>query len=166
LPRSFAAAAFALLFAAVPLAAFAMPQCQTPPELAAMQLRQLQIELMVAALNCHGDKLDYGGTYAIFVRNARSDLARNAQELRAMFARAGMGAGAIDQYQTELSNNAQVKSLSGRDYCGGVALILADAARLPAAELGAYAARTFPAPYGSKACAAPVREAADEHNPS
>ncbi len=46
------------------------------------------------------------------------------------------------------------------------ASILADVAQLPAAELGAYAARTIPAPFRSKACAAPVREAADERNPS
>ena len=165
MPRSFAAAALALLFAAKPLAA-AMLLCQTPTELAAMQLRQLQIELMVAALNCRGGNIDYSGTYAIFVRNARPDLARNAQQLRAMFARAGMGAEAIDHYQTELSNNAQIKSLSGHEYCGRVASVMADVAQLPAAELGAYAARAIPAPFGSKACAAPVREAADERNPS
>lgn len=163
--RSFTAAALALLFAAKPLAA-AMLLCQTPTELAAMQLRQLQIELMVAALNCHGANFDYSGTYAIFVTNARPSLARNAQQLRGMFTRAGMGAEAIDHYQTELSNNAQVKSLSGQDDCGRVASVLADVARLPAAELGAYAARAIPTPFGSKACAAPVREAADGRNPS
>ena len=163
--RSFAAATLALLFAAKPLPA-AMLQCQTPTELAAMQLRQLQIELMVAALNCHGGTFDYSGTYAIFVRNARPDLARNAQLLRAMFARAGMGAEAIDHYQTELSNNAQVKSLSGQEYCGRVASILADVAQLPVTELGGYATRTIPAPFGSKACAPPVREAADQRSPS
>lgn len=164
MPRPLIAAALAVLFAAQPAAAATLP-CQTPAELAAMRLRQLQVELMVAALNCHGASFDYRGTYAIFIRNTRPDLARNAQQLQAMFTRAGMGDGAIDHYQTELSNRAQVKSLSDQDYCGHLASIMADAARLPPTELGTYAARMIPAPLGAKACPAPVREAADQRPP-
>lgn len=165
MPRPFIAAALALLLVTQPAAAATLP-CQTPTELAAMQLRQLQVELMVAALNCHGGPFDYSGTYATFIRNARPDLARNAQQLRGMFTRAGMGDGAIDRYQTELSNSAQVKSLSDQDYCGRLASIMADAARLPPTELGPYAARMIPAPLGAKVCPAPVREAADQRTPS
>ena len=162
-----AVAALTVLFAAGPLAA-AAPFCQAPEELAAMQFRQLQTELMVAALNCDGGAagFDYGGTYATFVRNARPRLVQNARLLRAMFARAGMGTGAVDRYQTELSNNAQVESQSAQDYCGALAGMMAQAARLPPAELGAYAARTIPAPYGSQACAAPAQGAAALRNPS
>jgi len=165
--RLFTTTALAVLLAARPLAA-GVPPCQTPKDVAAMQFRQLQAELMVAALKCGGGAtaFDFNGAYAIFVRMARPDLIHNAGQLRAMFARAGMGAGAIDDYQTELSNNAEIESQTAKDYCGGAALAMAYIVQLPRSELGAYAARTIPVPFGANACSAPVREAADGRNPS
>lgn len=157
-PTAAAAAAFALLLAAEPLAAAELP-CRNQTDLAALQLRQLQIELMVAALNCPAESFDYGGTYAAFVGNARLVLVTNARQLRDMFSRAGLGEGAIDHYQTELSNNAQVKSLADRDYCSRLAATMSDAARLSPATLGTYAARLYPRPLGSGRCAAPVEAA-------
>ncbi len=161
-----AATAFALLFAATPVAA-AVLMCPTATELSAMQFRQLQIELMVAALDCDDGTFDYPGTYAVFVQHARPGLAENARQLRAMFARNGMDAGAIDRYQTDLATNAEIKSRTLPDYCGSLASTMAQVARLAPAELAVYAARTYPAPYGAKTCPAPaVRDADARRNPS
>ncbi len=159
-------AAIAVLFAVASPAA-ATPLCPTATELTALQFRQLQIELMVAALDCDGGTFDYRGTYAVFIQHARPGLAENARKLRAMFARNGMDAAAIDRYQTDLATNAELESRSLPDYCGSLASVMADVARLDPAGLTAYAARTYPAPYGANACATPtVRDADARRNPS
>lgn len=159
-----ATAAFALLFAVNPLTA-ATPVCPTATELSAMQVRQLQTELMVAALDCDGGPFDYRGTYAVFIQRSRPGLAENARQLRAMFARNGMDAAAIDRYQTDLATNAELKSRTLPGFCSGLASMMAQAARLTPAGLIAYAAQTYPAPYGAKACAAPALRDADAGHP-
>jgi hypothetical protein len=157
-PRRLAAAVLALMFAAEPSAAAGLP-CRNSADLATLQFRQLQIELMVAALNCPAPAFDYKGAYAAFIGHTRPALAVNAQHLRGMVRQAGLGEGAVDHYQTELSNHAQIKSLSDETYCDRLAALMGEAARLPPEALEAFAARQIPAPLGGERCGQPLEAA-------
>ena len=143
--------------------ALARTACQSPGELAAMQFRQLQIELMVAALKCDGTGYDYRGHYAVYLHNAESALATNARALRAMFVREGKGAGYIDHYLTGMSNDVQIRSQGTENYCQAAAEAFDRATRLAPQELPDYAAHAIVSPYAATPCPAAPRTAAHRH---
>jgi len=81
--------------------------CNPPAELAALQFRQFQAILNVAALKCEGSGFDYAGGYNAFVERTRPALEDNAHRLAALFTRMGRSPDYIDHYATELFNQVQ-----------------------------------------------------------
>ena len=145
----------ALLLGALPVQA--KPPCNSPAEIATLQFRQLQAELNVATLKCQGLDFDYAAGYNAFTERARPALIANSGQLKALFARTGKGAGALDRYSTGVFNEAQIRSQSIADYCDERARLMTRIATLPLADLPALAAEVVGAPYGGQAC--PVKEA-------
>lgn len=100
----------------------ATSQCASAETERALKVRQLQTELMVAALTCaRHPTLDIPGYYNRFVRRFGDDLLRNAKVLKGHFRRThGAGHGkAFDSFVTELANDASMRSLSENNYCAG-----------------------------------------------
>lgn len=118
--------------------------CYTAVEAGAVGVRQLQTELMVAALKCHNH--GYAPMYNAFVGKFRPNLSRNADVLRAHFSRAyGRDhARRFDTYITSLANEASIRSIRTSDYCASMGPVfdslLAD---IRSHELEAYALRTM-----------------------
>lgn len=146
---------FAAALAVMPAAAPALAAtCNTPAEVGAMQFRQLQIELMVAALKCQGGAYDFRGQYGAYMHKAGPALTENAKALKAMFARQGKGAAHLDRYMTAMSNDTQIRSLSIPDYCDSRAGMMDHAVGLPSPQLHGYAAETVGLPYDAEPCPA------------
>ncbi len=145
---------------AAPWAAWAAV-CDSPAELSARQVRQVQVEAMVAALKCQGTGADVRGLYGEFLHRSNAALNQNAAELRALFARRGKGAAAVDRYMTELSNEAQLRSSHIDDYCGVSTRRLEELADLAPARLPAFAAAAIGMPYDGDPC--PVVAAKPKH---
>ncbi len=146
----FAALALGMIGTTVATAA---PRCQSLAEIRAMQMRQFQIDLMVATLKCDGGG-DFRTPYATFMRHVHPLMAGNARTLRAMFARRGQRPGALDHYLTRLSNQAQLASGQTADFCGAQAHLMTEAAALPTPRLPRLAADVVGIPFDSHACAA------------
>ncbi|MBF0391853.1 MAG: heme utilization protein [Alphaproteobacteria bacterium] len=95
--------------------------CYTPTEARAAQLRQLQTELMVAALQCSSrSDLDLAAHYNTFVRRFGGSLTENAKTLRGHFVRQGGGQGRFDSFITSLANQASMKALNTPEFCDAV----------------------------------------------
>lgn len=146
-------AAAALLAVTVSVPAAARPPCYSPQEIRAMQFRQLQVELMVAALKCQDPDLDFRGKYASYIGKFGPALNGNAKELRALFARLGKGQNGMDRYMTELSNQASMRSQHIEDYCGVQAETFDQVLALKPHELGAWAADKLEKPTAAASCA-------------
>ena len=108
------------LTAATMLAAASSPvfadKCMSEAEARADEVRFLQTQLMVAALQCR--KVDNGlmsVLYNDFVRNYRTDLVASSQNLKPYLARTG--GGKMDAYLVEIANNISLKSASTPDFC-------------------------------------------------
>ena len=144
-----AAAIFGLLAAQPAVAELA---CNSPAELAALQFRQFQAILNVAALKCEGSGFDYAGGYNAFVERARPALEDNALRLGALFTRMGRSSGYIDHYETELFNEVQGGSESVANYCRTSANLMARVGSTSTADLAALAAEIVGSPYGGRAC--------------
>ena len=88
--------------------------CLRPAEQAAVQMRLVQTDLMVAALSCNR-KSDYN----VFAVRYRDELISGGRTLRALFARVhGKRAHSrLNSYITRLANNASMQSLQSNDYC-------------------------------------------------
>lgn len=79
-----------------------------------MQLRQLHVQLQVAALNCRGDDPSLPGKYASYVHRFGTTLADNAKVLRGHFAKNG---GNMDRYMTVLANDESQRAHQIEGYC-------------------------------------------------
>lgn len=84
--------------------------------------RQLQTELMVAALACHGGALR--ARYNNFVQTHRSALKRNGEALKASFARmhGRSGQRRMDEFVTALANEAALTAIREDHFCSRAAL--------------------------------------------
>jgi hypothetical protein len=148
---------------AVAIAAFlvppaqAKPQCYSAQDVRAMQLRQVQVELMVGALKCQDPELGLRDKYSTFVYRFNSNISTNAKELRAMFNRLGNGERGLDRYMTELSNDASMRSVHVEDYCGSIGEMFDKALSMKPAELGTWASDTVAKPVAAVSCSAPER---------
>jgi hypothetical protein len=142
--RTAVVAAALILTTAAP--AVAKPVCYKPTEVRAVQFRQLQIELMVAALKCRGVDPSFQDKYAGYVGKVGPALSRNAQELRAMFARQGKGSAALDRFVTDLSNEASIRSLATEDYCEAQDAKFEKLLAMKPHEVEAFAAETMERP--------------------
>jgi hypothetical protein len=150
--RRLSAVLGAALFLATTSPALARPRCDNPAEIGAMQVRQFQINLMVATLKCDGGGYGFRNSYAVFMHRVQPLMARNAHALRTRFAHRGQGRAALDHYLTRLSNAAQLDSTKSAGYCGTEAKIIAMAAALPAGQLPSLAATVVGTPFDSHAC--------------
>jgi len=147
----FLAAVLAMMLAALPAAA-TQPACHSPAEIEAMRVRQLQIDLWLAASKCS----ETGGTvavyYNVYVERSRRALTENGKLLNEMFARRGKGVADLDHYLTAMANDAQIRSQSVADYCRVQTVTLERAAALTTSELPAFAAEIIPSPFGAAPC--------------
>jgi len=126
--------------------------CNPPAELAALQFRQFQAILNVAALKCEGSGFDYAGGYNAFVERTRPALEDNAHRLAALFTRMGRSPDYIDHYATELFNQVQGGSQSVANYCRTSANLMVRVGGTSTADLAALAAEIVGSPYGGRAC--------------
>lgn len=111
-----AAAVLLCAVAATPaLAKGKTPFCASDRDLAALNVRVLQTELMVAALSC-GERQRYNN----FVTTYQSVLKERGQALQALFKRAhgAQGTRRMDAFVTKMANNSsqQVRDKGG-EYC-------------------------------------------------
>lgn len=98
----------------------AAPACFSKHEQRAHFVRQLQTELMVAALSCKNQALDLRGRYTAFVSKFGPKLAENADTLRGYFVRAHGKGGHMrqfDAYITALANEASKRSMGLDNFC-------------------------------------------------
>lgn len=149
------AALAAALVMSIALPAAAKPICYQPAEIRAMQFRQLQVELMVAALKCRGVDPSFRDKYAGYIGKVGPALNSNAQQLRAMFTRLGKGAAQLDRYMTDLSNEASMRSLHMEDYCERQDQLFATVLSMKPQEIEAFAADTVEKPHSPASCQQP-----------
>ncbi|WP_142847826.1 hypothetical protein [Telmatospirillum sp. J64-1] len=159
--RRFSLAALALAFSAssaLPAAA-ASPEgvgsCYTPTEVRASQLRQLQTELMVAALSCNHADLGFREKYNAFVHKFGKNLNDNAKVLRTHFSRnyGSEQARRFDSYITALANEASVRSVGEATYCESAYQLYEAVSSLGPREIEDFAARTVKAETAVAPCA-------------
>ncbi len=121
--------------------------CESGMDEGALKLRQLQVELMVAALTCaRHPTLDMSDHYNAFVRRFGDVLTRNASVLREHL----RSERALDRFMTELANEASMRSLGQQDVCAQALPRFEEVLRLDGGGLQAYAERTV----RTTACAA------------
>jgi len=152
-----------LLLSSSSLPALARAVCNTPAEISALQVRQLQIETMVATLKCGGGEYDYQSKYSAYVQAANPVLAENARQLKTMFIHQGKGASYLDRYITSVSNDAQIRSRSVDNYCEIWAQTLDKLLGSTPRDMPKIAAEAITAPYDAEPeCAATTHKTAHE----
>jgi hypothetical protein len=99
--------------------ASAQSLCFTPQEASAHHVRQVQTEMMVAALKCRHHSQELPKQYNSFVTKFNKPLSENAKTLKSFFARAyGKDQSReFDTYITSLANDASLKSMQDPEYC-------------------------------------------------
>ena len=115
--------------------------CATPKDLAALNARVLQTELMVAALTC-GEKARYNA----FVMGFKSVLGDHGQSLRALFTRVH-GAGGkrrLNGFVTKLANDASQGSLAvPGGYCTTASALFEEVLNTPPDDFDAMAEKPW-----------------------
>ena len=146
----------AMLLAAS-LSAVAVPalassgDCMSASDRTAVQIRQMHVQLMVAALKCD-DGTGMRDTYGAYVNKHNSVLSGNAQSLRSLFQKAygGDSSRQFDRFITRLANDASNQAQTQLGYCETNMELLQKAASLPANQVDDLARETiaFPAEVG------------------
>jgi hypothetical protein len=125
----------------IPAVATAAPGCATPKDLAALNARVLQTELMVAALTC-GEKARYNA----FVMSFKNVLGDRGRSLRALFTRLH-GAGGkrkLNGFVTKLANDASQGSLAVRGgYCTTASALFEEVLSTEPGDFDAMAAKPW-----------------------
>jgi hypothetical protein len=134
--------------------------CWSPAEASALKVRQMQVFLMVSALQCtlRGDTR-MRTSYNRFIKNSARELTSNADVLKARYAadHGASGVAQFDRYMTQLANNFSADPSASSD-CGRVSAVAEAAAGENADGLAALASQIFPdADRTVNACAAPSR---------
>ncbi len=126
---------------AVPAVGLAADACATPKDLAALNARVLQTELMVAALTC-GEKARYNA----FVMGFKGVLGDHGRSLRTLFTRVH-GAGGkrrLNGFVTKLANDASQGSLAARGgYCTNASALFEEVLNTPPSDFDALAAKPW-----------------------
>ncbi|CAA7612738.1 heme utilization protein [Magnetospirillum sp. UT-4] len=149
-----AAMAFLALAAAAPVAAQA--RCANPPEVRALQVRQLHIQLQVASLNCRVDDPSLPGKYAAYVNRFGGALSDNAKVLKAHYARSGTN---MDRAMTSMANDESQRAHLVENYCEQHVPLFERLSALKPGELEHFASTTMDQPE-TPACRAPaIRQA-------
>lgn len=136
--------AASLLALIVSTGASAAAPCLTDAEHKASMVRQLQTELMVAALKCAGHPADLSGRYNTFIRKFGHDLSSNADTLRAYFSRAyGSGhARKMDSFVTSLANEAVIRTINEQGFCDNMTPVFDKVLGLDGHDLETFASQT------------------------
>ena len=113
--------------------------CYTPAETAAVDVRMLQSELMVAALACRDSNPELGmvAGYNEFVRRLSAPLVRNSKLLQSHFKKAygASGEHRFEAFETALANAASKSSMASNTYCENAATLFQQVAVLQARDL-------------------------------
>jgi hypothetical protein len=120
--------------------------CLTASEHDAALVRQLQTELMVAALKCAGHSADLSGRYNTFVRKFGKEIGANGDTLRGYFSRAygsGHARSKMDAYITSLANDAVMKTINEPGFCDNMTPVFDKVLTLDGKDLGTYAGETI-----------------------
>ena len=139
-----ACGALAILGLTLSLAAPAQAaNCARPAEEAAVHVRVLQSDLMVAALTCNSRH-----HYNAFAKQFQPELVRHGQSLKGFFNRL-YGARAdekLNAFVTYLANDASVRSINaGGGYCQQANAVFDAVLGLEPSELGAFSTRRLAA---------------------
>jgi hypothetical protein len=125
----------------VPYAAKA--DCAPPEVVKATQVRQLQTQLMVAALKC-SHMPQHAASYNSFVRSFGSQISESASVLMAHFKRTSpQPQKSFDKFITQLANDASTYSINTPDFCDGMSTIFASVQSASGSELQTIAATTI-----------------------
>ena len=130
--------------------------CYSPREYRASQVRQLQAELMVAALSCsRHPQLEFPHKYNAFVRRFGPDLKENAEVLRGHFGRhyGTRREAAFDAFITRLANEASSRAMAVEDYCRASAPLFDKVLALGTGDLESFAAGAVAKVRGVEVCA-------------
>jgi hypothetical protein len=131
--------------------ALSAPSCFTTPEVEAANLRVLQQQFNVAALNCQttDPELTFRLRYNQFVERFSPQLQKNGEVLSKHF---GKGSGELDRWITHIANRASQMVLNNADFCQVNWDRLEETNRLSAEQLEVYAAQTDVAGTAAPAC--------------
>jgi hypothetical protein len=140
----------------------AKPSCNNPAEISAVQVRQLQIEMMVSTLRCDSTDYDFRHHYGEFVTKINPLLPDNLKRLKTMLGRQHKGD--FDRYMTSMSNDAQNISQQDPQYCPKAVQILDYVVASDLKDFPSYAATAIPSPYQVTPCPdKPAPKAAKKH---
>lgn len=135
--------AAALVFGSVGSFPALAGECAPPEVVKATQVRQLQTQLMVAALKC-SHMPEHAASYNSFVRSFGSQIAESASVLMAHFKRTSpTPQKSFDRFITQLANDASTYSINAPDFCDAVGSTFASARTLKGSELQPFAASTI-----------------------
>ena len=134
--------------AATPAAPAKLPKaCQTVAEENAERVRQLQTELMIAALKCRTSKdANLTEAYNGFIRKHSNALLTQSNVLQAYFKRQ-YGSGYLkrfDSYITQLANEVSRRSQTVPQYCQSIRPLLASVTEVEPAKLALFDGKLAP----------------------
>lgn len=142
--------AASLMSAAAPAMA-SSAECLSASDRNAVQIRQMHVQLMVAALKCD-DSMGLRDSYGAYVNKHNSVLSGNAQSLRSLFQKAygGDSSRQFDRFITRLANDASSQAQTQMGYCESNLELLQKAMALPANQVDDLAREvvTIPAEVG------------------
>ncbi|TAN44968.1 MAG: hypothetical protein EPN26_16460 [Rhodospirillales bacterium] len=130
-----------ILVGGIGLATKAWADCYTPEEVKATQVRQLQTQLMVAALKC-SHMPEHAASYNSFVRAFGPQISDSAKVLMGHFKRTSGkdSQRSFDRFITQIANDASSLSINTPDYCETVSQTFQAVQGLRGPELASYAA--------------------------
>ena len=133
--------------------------CYTTVEARAATVRQLQTELMVAALKCQGHPDGLAAHYNAFVNKFAPNLSDNAKVLRGHFSRAyGRDhARRFDAFITTLANEASIKSIQTVNYCSSMTPLFQTVMTVRSHELEDFAQKAVQS--SAQSCAGKIETA-------
>jgi hypothetical protein len=107
----------------------------------AFHFRQLQVELMVAALSC--GRADLQSDYNSFVAKFSHTLKTNGQRLKSYFSRAygARGTQEMDSFLTKLSNELSLVSMRDASFCERSGSLFQAVMTVPTTEIESFANR-------------------------
>jgi hypothetical protein len=121
----------------------AKADCAAPEVVKATQVRQLQTQLMVAALKC-SHMPQHMASYNSFVRSFGPQISDSAQVLMAHFKRSSpTPQKSFDKFITQLANDASTYSINAPDFCENISTVFASVQGMKGSELPNYAADTI-----------------------
>ena len=111
-----------------------------PREQAALDVRYLQTELMVAALSC--GRPEFHQHYNLFVAKFGNSLKQNSTHLKSYFTRqyGNQGTTQMDRFVTRLANEASLRSMQQASFCHDSIALFQRVTALDATALDSFSA--------------------------